>query len=227
MVSNVYNSLLIPKYYHWLLNKPPLPDGCEAVRLGDLLDEKIIKVWDGHGSPSAHDKGQGEIPYVRVKDIVNWELYRNPTSGVTYQVWEKFTRGKHILQPGDIIFVRRGSYRIGTIAMASPRDRQVVLTRELLTIRVADPNNKYCLTPSYLLSLLSSKYVYEQCPSLTFMDTTLPNIGDRWKELILPVHCQKDERNRISRKVEQAIILKWKAQTKIDELREQVGDIVT
>lgn len=225
--SSVKQNVLIPKYYHRLLNEPPLPNSCEAVRLGDLVDEEIIKVWDGHGSPSSSEKGQGTIPYIRVSDIVNWELYRNPTSGVTHQVWERFTKKKHKLEPADIIFVRRGSYRIGTVAMASPRDQQVILTRELLTIRVVNPDNKYCLTPFYLLSLLSSKYVYEQCPSLTFIDTTLPNIGDRWKDLVLPVHCDKDERDKASRRVEQAIKLKWKAQADIDVLREQIGDIVT
>lgn len=71
------------------------------------------------------------------------------------------------------------------------------------------------------------KYVYDQCPSLTFIDTTLPNIGDRWKDLILPVHCDKDERDKVSRRVEQVIKLKWKAQVNIDVLREQIGDIVT
>ena len=76
--------------------------------LGDLLDENVIKAWDGHGSPSAPEKGQGDIPYIRVSDIVNWEMYRNPTTGVTQDTYDRLTRGKPAVKKEDVIFVRRG-----------------------------------------------------------------------------------------------------------------------
>ena len=126
--------------------------------LGDLLDENVIKAWDGHGSPSAPEKGQGDIPYIRVSDIVNWEMYRNPTTGVTQDTYDRLTRGKPAVKKEDVIFVRRGSYRIGTVAMASPRDRHVLMMRELLTLRV-QPKNDYGITPHYLIALLSSSDV--------------------------------------------------------------------
>lgn len=65
--------------------------------------------------------------------------------------------------------------------MASPRDAQVLLTREILTLRVGE--NKRHLTPFYLLALLSSREVQRQIDHLVFIDTTLPNIGERWREL--------------------------------------------
>ena len=86
------------------------------------------------------------------------------------------TANKPDVEPGDVIFVRRGSCRIGTVAMASPRDRRVLVTRELLTLRI-NPDNTTGLTPYYLLALLSSDVVQGQIRRLTFMDTTLPNSG--------------------------------------------------
>ena len=130
-----------------------MPQGCVSVSLGQLLDNKIIGAWDGHGSPPAVEKGMGDIPYIRVSDIVNWEMYRNPTSSIPESVYQKLKGNKPTPQEGDVILVRRGSYRIGTVAMASPRDEQILLTRELLTLRVSDLNNSYGITPFYLLAL--------------------------------------------------------------------------
>ena len=78
------NGHLVPRYYAAQRRAPPpAPDGRHWVALGDLVDNGTIEAWDGHGSPNATEKGGGDIPYIRVKDIVNWELYRDPTSGVS------------------------------------------------------------------------------------------------------------------------------------------------
>lgn len=95
------------------------------------------------------------------------------------------------LKEKDILFVRRGSYRIGSVAMVSPFDLECVLTREILVIRIAKPENKYGVTPYYLLYALSHKYTFSQIKSKVFLDTTLPNIADRWKELKIPIYRDK------------------------------------
>ena len=216
----------IPRYYAAMRSSPPPPEGRRWVLLGDLVDEGVIEAWDGHGSPSATEKGQGDIPYIRVSDIVNWEMYRNPTTGVPQDTYDNLTRNKRRVKEEDVIFVRRGSYRIGTVAMASPRDRPVLMTRELLTLRVR-PENDYRITPYYLMALLSSPDVQKQLGRLTFIDTTLPNIGDRWRELRLPIHKDETEASKMSEIVKGAIDRKWKAQAAIDELRDDMGAIVT
>ena len=168
---------LVPRYYAAGRKLPRAPKGRRWVALGDLVDDGAIGTWDGRGSPSSVEKGEGSIPYIRVSDIVNWELYRKPTSGVDEETYERLTSGRPPVEPGDVIFVRRGSYRIGTVAMASPRDQRVLMTRELLTLRVVTPND-YGITSYCLLALLSSRAVQEQVRRLIFVDTTLPNIGD-------------------------------------------------
>ena len=217
----------MPQYHRSLKNVPCPPDGCEWVRLGDLADRKLIAAWDGHGSPSSAEKGAGDIPYIRVSDIANWEMYRNPTSGVTEEIWAKKTKNKDYPKTGDIVFVRRGSYRIGTVAMASPRDEKVLLTRELTTFRVVDIHNEYGIDCWYLLVLLSCAATQKQIPSKVFTDTTLPNIGDRWRELLLPVHKDRKIVVHISKKAESAMRDKWEAQTLIHELGSIFGKLVT
>ena len=212
--------------YHAFLQKPPrAPRGQFWVTLGDLADDGSIGAWDGHGSPSSPEKGAGDIPYIRVSDIVNWELYRNPTTGVSQSTYEHMTANRSRVEAGDVIFVRRGSYRIGTVAMASPRDQQVVLTRELLTFRVQQ--NAYGITPYYLLALLSSQAVQWQIENLVFIDTTLPNIGERWRELRLPIHRDRGRIDEISHMVKLAVMKKWRAQDEIQELRDRFCGLVT
>ena len=48
--------------------------------LGELLEKNIFVSYKGHGYPPSSFKGRGKIPYRRVADIVNWDLYKNPTS---------------------------------------------------------------------------------------------------------------------------------------------------
>ncbi len=110
--------------------------------------------------------------------------------------------------------------------MASRRDAQIVMTRELLTLRVS-PDNEVGMTPYYLLALLSSNVVQDQTRPLTFYDTTLPNIGDRWRELLLPVYKDAAQAARMSEAVEQAIAAKWAAQDDIESLRRTMGGLVT
>jgi len=217
--------VLVPRYYRGVMTSPALPAGCRGVRLGDLVDTGVVLAWDGHGSPKGEHKGTGPVPYIRVSDIVNWELYRNPVSGIPEHVYNKMIDGKPKPEKEDIIFVRRGSYRIGTVAMASPRDTDVVLTRELLTIRVT-PDNSEGITPYYLLGMLSSSIVQQQIQSYVFMDTTLPNIADRWKHLTVPVHNSLSQITEISNLIQQSMKQKWAAQTRIDKLEARLGSSI-
>lgn len=217
----------IPKYHREVVNQSDPPSGRYWVKFGDLVDQKIVGAWDGHKSPDSQEKGRGSIPYIRVKDIVNWEMYRNPNDGIREEEYIRLIKNKEKPQEGDIIFVRRGSYRIGTVAMASHRDEEVLLTTELMTFRILKHSNEYGITPYYLLALLSSDTVQNQIIAKVFVDTTIPNIGDRWKDLLLPLHSNKDEIITVSKRVEDVMSKKWEAQDLIDSLRLDVGDIVT
>ncbi len=226
-LSEFNPDILVPRYYRAVQNPPDMPMGRVPVSLKQLLEEKVIDAWNGHGSPPSHEKGMGDIPYIRVSDIVNWEMYRNPVTGIPENVYLEKLGKKRTPKEGDIIFVRRGSYRIGTVAMASPRDERVLLTTELLTLRVINMANKYGLTPFYLLGLLSSQLVQDQIDDYVFVDTTLPTIYERWKNLVLPVHTDPKEIAHVSKQVEQVIRHKWAAQNQTDALRDQIGKIVT
>lgn len=213
-------SILVPKYYRHKQNLPAIPAGFKGVSLGELVDIGAIDAWDGHGSPRAKEKGKGEIPYIRVADIVNWEMYRNPVSGIPEAEYLRVLGNGRCPEAGDVIFVRRGSYRIGTVAMASPRDEKVLLTKELLTLRVMRDSDEHGITPHYLLAALSSQMVQDQIPDLVSFDTTLPNIGDRWRQIIVPVPDAFAIAMEISNNVEKTMKKKWEAAEAIHGMAE-------
>jgi len=197
------------------------------VSIKDLIRKGILNCFDGHGSPPAEYKGKGEIPYIRVKDIVNWEVYKNPTSKITTEIYlEKKGKTKDI-KTGDIVYVRRGSYRIGSVAIASPYDEEALYTRELLILRVVKEENEFGINPYYLLYLLSHRLTHLQANNKILIETTLPNIADRWKELLLPIDNDPTQREMITNKVKVVIESKWNAVGKIDELKKELGNLIT
>ncbi len=222
--------ILVPRYY-WQNKMNEVLEQAEEnnqelVPIWQLISEDVITYFDGHGSPEAETKGKGEIPYIRVKDIVNWEVYKDPTSKIPLEVYEEKKGTKKQINVQDILYVRRGSYRIGSVAMVSPLDTKALYTREILILRV-NPNNKYGITPYYLLYLLSHKLTQIQAENKILIETTLPNIADRWQELELPIDNDKEKIKQISQRIENVINNKWKAAEEITNLCKELGNLTT
>lgn len=223
--------IYVPRYY-WQSKQKEIENIAKSknlslVPISKLIKEKIISNFDGHGSPPSENKGMGEIPYIRVKDIVNWEIYKDPTAKIPVDVYDEMSKENKKLKVGDIVYVRRGSYRIGSVAMISPHDLKVLLTRELLVLRIAKENNQYDISPYYLLYLLSHKLTQMQTLNKVLIETTLPNIANRWMEVMLPISNDKNHRKEISKKVEEVFKNKWLAVSSIEKLKIDFGDLIT
>ncbi len=230
--KDIVKDIYVPRYYWQKRTLTILADakkaGYKPVRIQKLLDEGIITAHAGYGSPPSGFKGRGEIPYIRVADIVNWELYKNQTALIPRDIYLQIKGKKGLdLKTEDIIFVRRGSYRIGTVAMVSPFDTEVLLTGELVILRVVKPDNEYGIDPYYLIYLMSHELTQRQLPQKIMIDTTLPNIADRWKELYLPVMKDKAEAVKVSERIKSAFQAKWNAQEEIAKLRSEFGGLTT
>lgn len=111
--------------------------------------------------------------------------------------------------------------------MVSPFDTEVLLTGELVIIRVVKPDNEYGIDPYYLIYLMSHELTQRQLSQKVLIDTTLPNIADRWKELYLPVMTDKTAAVKVSECIKSAFQSKWKAQEEIAKLRTEFGGLTT
>jgi type I restriction enzyme M protein len=230
-IKNIKGNVYVPRYY-WKkrlsdVEKEAKKEGYNLITVRQLIKEGIISTFPGHGSPQSQFKGRGEIPYIRVADIVNWAIYKNPTAFIPKFEYERVKANGFDLKKKDILFVRRGSYRIGSVALLSDFDTEVLLTKEIQTFRVIEDNNKYGINAFYLLYLFSHALTQKQLYSKILIDTTLPNIGDRWKELKLPVLNDKKQLESIKGRLEMAFEQKWKGQNEIESLAKQYGYITT
>lgn len=217
--SAINEDIWVPRYFWSAFNEDveeSVDSGVEWVTLGSLIDQGVIDDSSGHGSPPSEEKGLGDFTYARVKDIVNWEIYRDPTSGVTKDVVDQFTEKNPLLE-GDVLYVARGSYRIGDVAVVGPDDTETILTREIRRFRVSD-GNELGLTSSYLLYLLSTEAVRRQTKGRVFMDTTLPTIADRYRSIKLPWAQSREERERVSAKVDVILKARWESMAEIRRL---------
>lgn len=231
-IDDIKNDVYVPRYY-WnkrieKLKKEAEKQNLKFVQVSDLIRGGIVSDFCGHGSPAGKYKGKGEIPYVRVADIMNWDIYKNPTSLIPEHIYKAIRGSNGVnLQEKDVLFVRRGSYRIGSVAMVSKLDTKVLLTREIHILRVVNENNKYDIDPFYLLYLFSHELTQRQLYNKVMIDTTLPNIARRWEELYLPVSKNPEERKKIREKIKQAFTKKWEAQERIADIQKEFGNLTT
>lgn len=230
--KDIKNEVYVPRYY-WKQKEEEIKNlatehDFKLISIKKLIDDGIIQSFNGHGSPPSEFKGTGEIPYIRVADIINWEIYKNPTALIPEHLYLKIKDSNKLsLQKEDILFVRRGSYRIGSVAMVSEFDTKVLLTNEITTFRIIDKDNGYNLDAYYLMFAMSHRITQKQLYNKIFIDTTLPNIGDRWNELLIPVFNKKERIIEISNKVRTTFNQKWDALKGLSKLKEEFGEITT
>ena len=218
--NSIKNNVFVPRYY-WDKNEKEIrkeakKKNINLIKIQKLLDKKIIKVFRGHGSPRNEYKGLGDVPYIRAGDIGNLALYKNPISAIPVHEYKKVKASKEDLKYKDIVFVKEGSYRIGDVALVLPTDTEVLLNSHCFVIRVIKEENEYNIDSFYLLYLLNHPIIKKQLYNKIFIDTTLPNIGDRWTELLLPL--KESERLQAIKKMEHIFRSRINSETEIISL---------
>lgn len=181
------NRVLVPTYYddryQQRIKKLLKDELLEGMTIGELIDEGIIKVRGGHGSPG-NDQRSGTIPYVKVSDIRGLRVNINPTNLVTHSIAKRFWRTNDSgLKAWDLITPNRASSNIGEFAILLPGEEQIVITKEVFVLRVI--NNKL-FDHFYLLWALSLKAVRDQWRRIALMQTNREDCGSRHREIILP-----------------------------------------
>jgi len=145
--------------------------------------------------------GTGTIPFVRTSDISNWEIKSDPKQGVSEAIYQQYAQS-HDVKAGDILFVRDGTYLIGTACMVSKHDGPMLYQSHLLKLRLTE---KAPITSALLLAVLASPTVRQQIRAKQFTADIIDSIGHRFNELILPVPKDEAMRESISREVQEII----------------------
>jgi type I restriction enzyme M protein len=80
--------------------------------------------------------------------------------------------------------VRDGTYLIGTAAYVTEHDTRIVYQSHLYKLRLTPDED---INPFLLLAMLSSRPVRAQIRSLAFTQDIIDSLGDRIREVILPI----------------------------------------
>ena len=201
--SQITNNVLAPRSYVFgIQNDEELRETHTMISIGQLIDEKVLEVTTGN-EVGKLAYGTGNIPFIRTSDISNWEIKSEPKHLLSEEIYESLA-GKQDVQEGDILMVKDGSYLIGTCAMITKYDTRVVYQSHLYKIRVAE-DNIYNLDRYYLLAVLSSEYVRQQIFAKTFSQDIINSLGDRLKELIIPIAKDSNHVKHIAGMVKKTI----------------------
>jgi hypothetical protein len=196
--SAVRGSVLIPKYYNPEI-KTQLDDlrhSHELMLLGELIRQGHIQTATGD-EIGKMAYGTGPIPFIRTSDISNWEIKADPKQGVSEVIYEQYA-SKQDVQPGDLLFVRDGTYLIGAVCLVTTADSKILYQSHILKFRVAANAS---LSGPLLLALLSAPIVRKQIRAKQFTADIIDTIGNRYHELILPLPRQSEIRSKIERAV--------------------------
>jgi len=160
----------------------------KTVSLGKLIDDGLLLVRGGHGSPG-NDQRSGHIPYVKVSDIRGLRINTNPTNLVSEAVARRYWRGESSgLNAWDLMTPNRASSNIGEFAVLLPGEEKIVVTKEVFILRVLKGAK---FDAFYLLWALSLRAVRQQWRRIALMQTNREDCGDRHREILLPLAKNK------------------------------------
>ena len=216
--SLLKNDIFIPEYYNpeieIELKKLKKTKKYDLVSIDSLIKKNVISITRGNEIGS-QNYGTGNYPFVRTSDLVNWEIKFDPIKAVSEEVYDQFKKSQDI-KLNDILFVNDGTFLIGRTAMITKQDIKIVIQSHVKKFRVME--QKF-LNPFYFFYLLNSKIVRKQIASKTFVQATISTIGNRIKEIVLPISKNKKEIDKISKEIQRIISAKSK-------LREQTVGLI-
>ncbi len=218
--KDISNGVLCPRYYDPQADEEinSLSNSHLLVKLGDIVNDGTLTINTGDEIGKLA-YGTGSIPFIRTSDISNWEIKSDPKHGVSMDLYQQF-KLKQDVKSGDILMVKDGTYLIGTCAIVSEVDEEMIYQSHLYKIRVN--KNIYGLDSYLLLAILSSTAVQKQIRSKQFTQDIIDSLGERIKELILPIPKDQASRERISGLVRTSVTKRLEARELSREARHAV-----
>jgi hypothetical protein len=198
----IRDGIFIPKYYDpgIAAKKEELAPTHDCRTIGDWVREGVLSVTTGDEIGKAA-YGTGDIPFVRTSDISNWEIKSSPKQGVSNEIYAEYATSQNV-RPGDILFVRDGTYLIGNNCFIQDIDKEILFQSHVLKIRVEDKSQ---LDPHLLFLALNTPWVQRQIRAVQFTADTIDTIGHRFFELILPIPRDNKVRDRLVKECTEAL----------------------
>lgn len=219
--SHLKNNIYLPKYYDPaitdILNR--IGTNCQLLSVQELIDSNVIAISTGD-EIGKMAYGTGEIPFVRTSDFSNWEIKSDTKQGVSEEIYNQYA-SKEDVRALDILLVRDGTYLVGTSCIITDADTKMLYCGGLIKIRVLDPD---VVDPYCLLGLLNSYIVKRQIRTKQFTRDVIDTLGQRFKEVIIPIPKDTNVKTEISRRVEAIVHNRIDARDTILRLSKELGE---
>lgn len=198
----IQDSVYIPKYYNpeLALRKAALSATHDCRTIAEWVEAGVLTIATGDEIGKAA-YGSGDIPFVRTSDISNWEVKSSPKQGVSQDIYEKYAAAQDV-QSGDILFVRDGTYLIGTNCFIREIDKEILFQSHVLKLRVAKKDE---LDPYLLFLALNNPWVQRQIRSVQFTADIIDTIGQRFFELVIPIPKGRELQKRLAEECAKAL----------------------
>jgi len=192
--SEIKDNVYLPKYYNPEISNSlkSLKKSHDLMSVQSLVDDGLLTINTGH-EVGKLAYGTGRIPFIRTSDIANWEIKLDPKHGLSREIYDKYSEVQDVREH-DIFMVRDGTYLVGTCAIVSKADSEIVYQSHVFKIRSNDHEK---LHPFLLLAALSSPIVKQQVFSKRFTQDIIDTLGARIHELLLPIPKNNAEKNKI------------------------------
>jgi type I restriction enzyme M protein len=175
----------VPRYYVSGIrshDEESLIQGAEIASLADLKKGGYLSIRKGHECGS-DAYGTGDIPFVRTSDVTNFEISVDPTKAVSEAIYSEYAPQQQ-LNPGDVLMVVDGRYRIGTTALLTESNFRCIVQSHF---RIISLMQKAPIDPYDLMLALNLPSVRMRIRNLVFVQSTLGTLGNRLLELEIPL----------------------------------------
>ena len=162
--------------------------------------------------------GTGEIPFVRTSDFSDGEIKTDVKQGISEEIYQQYAE-KEDVQEGDILLVRDGAYLVGTSCMITALDTKMLYCGGLIKIRAL---KKEIVDEYLLLGLLNSYIVKRQIRTKQFTRDVIDTLGQRLKEVIIPIPNSEELKKAISEKVHTIVNNRIQARDIIQALSDRI-----
>ena len=219
--SQLKNDIYLPKYYDpeiiGILDR--IGAHCQLLSVQELIDDNVIAISTGD-EIGKMAYGTGDIPFVRTSDFSNWEIKSDTKQGVSEEIYNQYA-SKEDVRALDILLVRDGTYLVGTSCIITDADTKMLYCGGLIKIRVLDPG---IIDPYCLLGLLNSYIVKRQIRTKQFTRDVIDTLGQRFKEVIIPIPKDVRVKTEISRRVQAIVHNRIDARDTILRLSKELGE---
>lgn len=217
--SSIISNIFLPKYYDpsisTVLDK--LSANCTLKSVQELINVGILELATGD-EIGKMAYGTGNISFVRTSDFSNWEIKADAKQGVSEEIYQQYAEREDV-QVGDILLVRDGTYLVGTSCMITECDKKMLYCGGLIKIR---SKNSILLNEYLLLGLLNSYIVKRQIRTKQFTRDVIDTLGQRLKEVVIPIPNSVEIKTQIAEKVKLIIQNRIEAREIITQLSDEI-----